>query len=429
MLAAFAWADSGLMALTGPADAAPLVPAFDLIGAVARLCRSVRERAAGFGSGCGASPSILTERAALLRLRRGGQISCNASCRLLEARDGWLAVNLPRPTDWESIAAWLGCRIRGHGDWQTVAAAVRLGTVADLTERAQLLSLAVGRHADRAPLRRPEAVSSCAPDANGNTVVARHGRRPLVIDLSALWAGPLCSALLRECGARVVRVEDRKRLDGSRIRSNAFFARLNAGKESVVLDFDSDRHRRALRTAIDRADIVISSARPRALDQLGLTPEVFLQRNPDLIWIAITAYGWRDVGEHRVGFGDDVAVQAGLTAMQSDGRPVFVGDAIADPLAGLQAARCAFSAWSSGRGGLYDISLFATADCAARGAPLSEFERGVVVRRRNGWWLRVGSRARRVTLPKPPPYVERVRSLGADTTKFVAQFGAWRSMA
>ena len=112
-----------------------------------------------------------------------------------------------------------------------------------------------------------------------------------------------------------------------------------------------------MRALIEAADIVISSARPRALEQLDLDPAELIRDRPALVWIAITAHGWQGIDGQRVGFGDDAAVAAGLVATDSDGRPAFVADAIADPLTGMSAAAAALRAHLQGAGGLYDISL------------------------------------------------------------------------
>jgi crotonobetainyl-CoA:carnitine CoA-transferase CaiB-like acyl-CoA transferase len=184
-----------------------------------------------------------------------------------------------------------------------------------------------------------------------------------VVDLSALWAGPLCGQLLRASGARVIKLESSSRPDATRSASARFFERLNAGKKFMTLDFSIAAGRDTLRALLERADIVITSARPRALHQLGIAPERMLAAQPEKIWVAITAFGWEGAAGQRIGFGDDAAAAAGLIALSRDGQPWFIGDAIADPLAGLAASSAALNAWQQQRGGLLDISL---AQSAAR---------------------------------------------------------------
>mgnify|MGYP000350017947 CR=1 FL=1 len=149
----------------------------------------------------------------------------------------------------------------------------------------------------------------------------------LVVDFSALWAGPLCAQLLGLAGARVVKVETPTRPDGARRGHPGFYDLLHAGHRSVALDPDEPSGRRALRALVERAGIVIEASRPRALARFGLDADAAVAAGTT--WISITAAGR---ASERVGFGDDVAAGAGLVAREPGGVPLFAGDAIADPL-------------------------------------------------------------------------------------------------
>ena len=201
--AALRWARSGLMALTGPANAAPLVPAFDAAAAMQALFEELQQVSGAALQAASVDFRWLTERARLLGFHRDGQRSCNGSCRMIEARDGWLAANLPRPTDFDLLPAWLG--VSPSADpWSSIAAAVRCRDSGDLLAVSMDLGLAVAAvplpcntapTADFAKLSAEMAAGS--PHRNG---------RPLVVDLSTLWAGPLCGSLLLAAGARVIKV-------------------------------------------------------------------------------------------------------------------------------------------------------------------------------------------------------------------------------
>src|SRR5439155_1162395 len=115
--------------------------------------------------------------------------------------------------------------------------------------------------------------------------------QPLVIDLSSLWAGPLCANLLMAAGGRVVKVEDIRRPDGARGGAVQFFDVLNAGKASVALDFRSEPGRAVLTDLLRTADVIVTSARARAFEQLGLHPDEVLAQSRDKVWIAVTARG------------------------------------------------------------------------------------------------------------------------------------------
>ena len=437
------WADSGLMALTGPADGAPLVPRYDAIGAIGSMLDEFEQVAGRRASSRGLDLRLLTERAHLMGLTRGGRESCNRHCRLIEARDGWLALNLPRPSDREMLLPWLGVDA-GDEPWPEVERAVRARDVGDLLAAADGLPLAVSavpmRAASTASSRGPASTTrrECMPILASGAGARSRSRRardpgigsarvvvpamPRVLDLSALWAGPLCGRLLALAGARVIRVESLGRPEATRQDWPEVFDRLNAGKESVALDFADPRQLRILRRLIARADIVIGSARPRAFEQLGLDPRECLAADPRLVWIAITAHGWHGDAGQRVGFGDDAAAAAGLVAVTPDGRPAFVGDAIADPLTGIAAATTALRAWSAGQGGLHDVSLRGTAARVAAAPRLEPRDCGELCRRSGAWWLRVGGRERRVASPSWRRTSARAAAFGSDTRRIVEEF-------
>lgn len=288
--------------------------------------------------------SLLTERASALGLAPAGRRSANGSCRLLRARDGWVALNLARDDDVALVAALIERPVAGDPFAAVEAAEVPAAT---LVERGALLGLPLARLGEA---RRP-----AAPVTPGGP---RPGAGLRVLDLSALWAGPLCAALLLGAGARVERIENRHRPDRSRDGNPAFYARLNSGKAIVMLDLPADSER--LRDAIMAADVVIESSRPRALAGYGIDAAAMVAARPGLIWVSITAHG-RAGDATRVGFGDDAAVAGGLVDRDADGAPVFVGDAIADPLGGIAAARAVFDLVEQGRGGLIDVALAAAA--------------------------------------------------------------------
>jgi crotonobetainyl-CoA:carnitine CoA-transferase CaiB-like acyl-CoA transferase len=345
------WADSGLMALTGAADGAPQMCPVPLAscadGALAALASLAP--AAAFADLHGAE--LLSERAALTGHTRNGRIAPGGSCRLLEAADGWLALNLARPDDWASLEAWLEAPCAP--DWESVAAAVRARAAATLIERGHEMGLAVAL--DAPPTPQPTWF-----DGTLRTQAATpRRRRPRVIELASLWAGPLCGRLLQQCGAEVIKIESAQRPDGARRGAPAFFERLNAGKRGMTLDFSQPQCIVELRALLADADLVIEGSRPRALRQLGIVAEDLVRENPGLVWLSLTGHGRDEPQAQWVAFGDDAAVAAGLSHLMYSvtGERMFVGDAIADPLTGLHAALAGWSLLQSGQGGLLSLSL------------------------------------------------------------------------
>ena len=89
----------------------------------------------------------------------------------------------------------------------------------------------------------------------------------------------------------------------------------------------------------------------------GIDPAEIAARKPGLVWLSITAYGRDGDSANRVGFGDDAAAAGGLVARDHENQPVFVADAVADPLTGIYAAK-AVSESLEQRGGVHiDIAL------------------------------------------------------------------------
>lgn len=219
-------------------------------------------------------------------------------------------------------------------------------------------------------------------------MAARTVKDALVVDFSALWAGPLCAHLLGLAGARVVKVETPTRPDGARRGDRAFYDLLHAGHRSVVLDPATPAGRRALAGLVRAADIVIEASRPRALAGFGLDAEAAVAGGTR--WVSITADG-RASG--RIGFGDDVAAGGGLVCRDADLSPLFCGDAIADPLTGLTAAVLAATGPPDG-GVLWDAPMADVVAATLTPGPPSSQHSGLPLPRRLGSRIGFGRRSR-----------------------------------
>jgi hypothetical protein len=406
-----AWAGSGAMALTGlPSEGPRLAP-----GPIAS-CAAGAGAALSYLAGPGLlenldGAALLGERAALSGLSRQGSVSPGESCRLLRAQDGWLALNLARPEDQALLPAWLE-RVEDREPWDFATRRVADRRVADLVDRGRMLGMPV------APVAAASATASSWRRVRACGAAARNRPvAPRVLDLASLWAGPLCAALLSDAGAEVVKVESQGRPDGSRSGNADFHDLVNARKYSVALSFDTDAGVDQLRRLIASSDIVIESARPRGLAQLGIDAEACVRAQPGLTWVSITGYGRSLPGGEWVGFGDDTAVAAGLTACGS-GPPLFCGDAIADPLTGLHAAVAALASWRVGGGALLDLSLRdVVAHALGFDAPSAEAE---VCPAHGGWEARLGDARGPVAAPRARAPRGSARPLGGDTTQMLA---------
>lgn len=336
---------SGVAALTGPANGPPLpVP-----GRPASTTRAALAVASAYLQADLPGVEVLGERAGMLGLTRNAPWSAGGAFRAVQTINGWFGLSLSRAADLDLLAALTKAPVADP--WTAVTVWARSRMTAEVAERVTLLGLP-GAAIPHRPL----------PERRPPVLVTRGGYRrrrrepPLVVDLTALWAGPLCARLLGLSGAEIVKIESIDRPDGARIGSPEFFSHLHDGHELAVLDFALDRER--LARMISTADVVLEGSRPRALRQLGIDAVDHVARGA--IWVSITAYGRGAQDEQRVGFGDDVAAGAGLVA-DLHGVPVSVGDAIADPLAGVHAAAAAAVALAGDRGALLDVSMHDTA--------------------------------------------------------------------
>lgn len=364
-------AAAGVTWLTGAPHEPPAVVAVPVVANVEAVCRGVAWLTARFGVEVAPRPhAVLTARAARRGFVRAGKRSANGSCRLLRSRDRWLACNLARPSDVELLAAVTG--EGGTDPWAVLERAAGSGSGAELVERAQLVGIpaaVVGDAGAAAPLSVWTPGSGPDGAAGGRVRPTAGGLEgTVVVDFSAMWAGPLCAHLLRAAGATVVKVEDPARPDAARQGDPALFAELHHGHRFLGVPLGSANGEQAIASLLEEADVVIESSRPRALAQLGVTPAKFLRSRPGRTWVSITGYGRTGRRANWVAFGDDAAVAGGVTGTAADGTPVFCADAVADPVTGALAAFGALASILAGGGRLVSVPMAAAARWSAGGA-------------------------------------------------------------
>lgn len=342
-----AWAASGLAYLTGDPNGPADFSRATVLAHAASLAAPLGHDAA----------TLLAGRAAMRGFRRQGRVSTGGGSRLLRTVDGWVAVTLSRDQDVASVPAIVESDCAADDPWGALTDFAARSTSAAFVDRVQLLGVpaaALGATAPAAP-----RITRRWPRAD-----RRIGADLLVVDLSSMWAGPLCGMILGELGATVVKVESPNRPDGTRRGDPDFFTWMNGGKDIRSLDLRDDTA--AVAQLLDAADVVIEASRPRALAQVGLDAEHRPAR-AGRVWVRITGYG----PDHpdRVAFGDDATIAGGLAGVGAHG-PVFCGDAIADPLTGLTAAHEVVESLQRGGGEVIDVAM---AEVAATYAALPTY--------------------------------------------------------
>ncbi|MCU0668050.1 MAG: CoA transferase [Myxococcota bacterium] len=168
----------------------------------------------------------------------------------------------------------------------------------------------------------------------------------LVVDMTRVLAGPFCTLLLADLGARVIKIERPGRGDDARgigplvEGRSAYFLSLNRGKESIALDIQARGDRAIFERLLARADVLVENFRPGVLDRLGYGADVLAARFPRLVLASISGFGQTGPFSERPAY--DVVAQAmgGLMSITGpeDGAPVRVGTSIGDLAAGLFAA-------------------------------------------------------------------------------------------
>ncbi|MFT4124679.1 MAG: CoA transferase [Gordonia sp. (in: high G+C Gram-positive bacteria)] len=386
------WVRSGLAHLTGPENGPGDLSRARVLDEAERVRRRFDATMRALAPGTPGRRSVgedagmvLAGRAGLLGATRRGRISVGGASRLIRSADAWLAVTLSRADDIDLVPALLESDVGSPGAaWSAISRAFPARTGDAWVARARLLGLPVARLGEcpAEPIRRR---------ARGRP--HRHGPRDplLVVDLSSMWAGPLATRLLADRGARVIKVESPDRPDGTRSQ-RAFFDWINHGKLSCAVDFD--RAADDLRQLLAMADVVVEGSRPDALRRRALDQDSVPARAGQ-VWVRLTAHGAEGERGTWVGFGDDAAVAGGLVAQMADG-PVFCGDAIADPLTGIEVADAIASALAGGGGTAIDVSLSGT---AARYAALG---------------VDVASPIRECPAPPAPEIIGPGPALGAD---------------
>ncbi len=191
----------------------------------------------------------------------------------------------------------------------------------------------------------------------------------LVVDLTRVLAGPFCTMVLSDLGARVIKVEMPGRGDDARRIGpfvggrSAYFMSLNRGKESIALDLQDDADRRVFEKLLARADVLAENFRPGALGRLGYGWDDLQRRYPRLVLASTSGFGQTGPYAGRPAY--DIVVQAmgGIMSLTGHpgGPPTRVGSSVGDITAGLFTAIGVLAALHErgrdGRGTRVDVAM------------------------------------------------------------------------
>jgi crotonobetainyl-CoA:carnitine CoA-transferase CaiB-like acyl-CoA transferase len=164
-----------------------------------------------------------------------------------------------------------------------------------------------------------------------------------VLDLTRVLAGPLCTMMLGDLGASVIKVErpgvgdDTRSWGGPTPLDSPYFRSINRNKLSLAADFDAPTDRDLILRLVGEADVVVDNFLPGVLAKRGIDPERILGEMPKLIWCTISGFG---PDNPRPGYDFVTQAEGGWMAItgEPDGEPLKVGVALSDIVAGKDAA-------------------------------------------------------------------------------------------
>ncbi|WP_433887216.1 CaiB/BaiF CoA transferase family protein [Pseudomonas vranovensis] len=194
----------------------------------------------------------------------------------------------------------------------------------------------------------------------------------LIVDLTRVLAGPFCTMLLADHGARVIKVEQPGKGDDARAygpwfgSKSAYFSSLNRGKQSIALDLKKAEDRQIFEDLLEHADVLTENFRPGTMEKLGYGWDTLHARYPRLIYGAASGFGHTGSSSQRRAYDMIVQGMGGIMSVTGEpGRtPVRVGVSIGDISAGLFLTcgllMALLKRQHSGHGAKVDIAMF---DC------------------------------------------------------------------
>ena len=199
-----------------------------------------------------------------------------------------------------------------------------------------------------------------------------------VLDLSRVFAGPLCGQVLADFGADVIKVEHPGRGDdtrdwGMRIgkTETTYYNSMNRNKRSITVDLQTPEGVKIIRDLLPQCDVVIQNFKTGGAEKLGLGYEQLKAIKPDLIYCSVAGYDSSGPEAKRPGYDLVIQGEAGLMALNGEASqpPLKFGVAAVDMLSGRYAAQAVLAALfrrsTTGKGrhiemALYDCGLMIT---------------------------------------------------------------------
>ena len=174
-----------------------------------------------------------------------------------------------------------------------------------------------------------------------------------VIDLTTIYSGPICTSILGDQGADIIKVEspdgDWMRVPMAQQRNgvSGAFAMMNRNKRSIVINLRTDEGKEILKKLIEKSDVLVENYRPGVMQRLGLSYESLKTVNKKLIYASINGFGEEGPYVERRVYDAVVQAVSGMGALQADPateQPIFINQLICDKLTSVTAAQVISSA-------------------------------------------------------------------------------------
>lgn len=185
-----------------------------------------------------------------------------------------------------------------------------------------------------------------------------------VLDLTQSIAGPVCTQMLGEMGAEVVKVEPPNGDAFRPLMQGSLFAAYNNGKKSICVDMKTDEGREILTDLAAKADVLIESFRPGVLAEYDLDYEAVSEANREIVYCSLSGYGQTGPYHEYPGYDPCIQAMSGLMATTGypDRPPVRIRSSLIDCGTGTNAAFAIMAAIrerdKTGEGDYIDVSLF-----------------------------------------------------------------------
>lgn len=190
-----------------------------------------------------------------------------------------------------------------------------------------------------------------------------------ILDFSQFMSGPMCTLLLNDFGAEVIKIENPPIGDNTRYGNvidngaSSHFATRNRGKKSIILNMKDVTHKAMFLELVKMADAVIENYKPGTMDKFGINYDVLREINPKIVFTSISGYGQEGPYADHAAFDQTVQAESGMMSITGEegGEPVKCGGSIADYSGGLMACigtlMGIIEAQRTGQGRRVDVSM------------------------------------------------------------------------